>query len=84
MTDPDDLPYPPDEGRTHYDGCWRNRGHHNCAVAHADRLIAELRKTQPTGWTCVHDVFHDPQKPDHRCVVCLAREQSIELGKAKL
>lgn len=39
-TDP--LPYPPDTGRTHYEGCWRERGHHNCAVARVDELREEL------------------------------------------
>lgn len=26
------LPYPVDATRTHFDGCWRERGHHNCAI----------------------------------------------------
>lgn len=34
-----DLPYPENEGQTHYTGCWRDRGHHNCAL----RMIEELR-----------------------------------------
>ena len=39
-----DLPYPDDPGRTHWDGCYRERGHHNCAVAKIDQLEEELRK----------------------------------------
>lgn len=35
------FPYPPDTGRTHWDDCWRERGHHNCAVARVERLEAE-------------------------------------------
>lgn len=29
----------PDIGRTHYEGCWRDRGHHACAIAQVERLI---------------------------------------------
>jgi hypothetical protein len=42
----DNLPYPPDRGKTHYDGCWQNRGHHNCAV----RKIQELSKSINEGY----------------------------------
>jgi hypothetical protein len=37
---PIDLPYPTDDGRTHYEGCWRDRGHHNCAAEMVERLRA--------------------------------------------
>jgi len=33
------LPYPDDKGQTHYPGCWRERGHHNCAVAEIERVM---------------------------------------------
>jgi hypothetical protein len=39
-----DLPYPESDGRTHHADCWRDRGHHNCAVLEADRLAADLAK----------------------------------------
>lgn len=53
----EDRPYPENPGATHYDGCWRDRGHHNCAVA----LLAEQSAllalysggragTVPEGW----------------------------------
>lgn len=32
------YPYPDDKGKTHYPECWRERGHHNCAVAEVERL----------------------------------------------
>lgn len=35
-----DLPYPEDDGRTHFTGCYRHARHHNCAVVEADRLRA--------------------------------------------
>jgi len=41
-----DLPYEPDKGRTHYEGCWRSRGHHNCAVRYIDELGASINKSQ--------------------------------------
>jgi hypothetical protein len=34
------LPYPEQAGQTHWEGCWRVAGHHNCAVA----LLAEQRE----------------------------------------
>lgn len=34
------APYPHNPGSTHYDGCWANRGHHNCAT----ELIRSLSK----------------------------------------
>jgi hypothetical protein len=37
------LPYEPDRGRTHYDGCWQNRGHHNCAVRRIHELQEKLQ-----------------------------------------
>jgi len=39
-----DTPYPEDKGKTHYDGCWKERGHHNCAVSR----IAELERQLET------------------------------------
>jgi hypothetical protein len=39
----DPLPYPDDPGQTHYAGCYRARGHHNCAVALIEEQGAELR-----------------------------------------
>lgn len=36
----------PTDGRTHYDGCWHDRRHHDCAVREIERLRrerAELR-----------------------------------------
>ena len=35
-----DLPHPDNPGQTHFDGCWRHAGHHNCAVERADQLQA--------------------------------------------
>lgn len=29
------------EGQTHYEGCWRHRGHHRCAIALVNTSIAE-------------------------------------------
>lgn len=37
----------PTDGRTHYDGCWHDRRHHDCAVREIERLRRErdeLRK----------------------------------------
>ncbi len=36
--DPDNYPYPLNQGRTHWDGCWRVPRHHNCAVAKVMQL----------------------------------------------
>lgn len=41
-----DQPYPPDEGRTHYDGCYIERGHHNCAITEIESLRAQLAVEQ--------------------------------------
>jgi hypothetical protein len=35
------FPYPENPGQTHFEGCWREQGHHNCAVA---RLDAQQRE----------------------------------------
>ena len=37
----EELPYDVNDGRTHYDGCYMHRGHHNCAII----KIQEQRKT---------------------------------------
>jgi len=40
------YPYEPDTGRTHYEGCWRERGHHNCAVAYAEAAEARIQELE--------------------------------------
>lgn len=30
--------------RTHWDGCWRSRDHHECAIARVERLEAEVAR----------------------------------------
>ena len=40
------YPYPDDPGQTHYDGCWRERGHHNCAMREVERLQNEVKDLQ--------------------------------------
>lgn len=37
---------PVPDGRTHYAGCWRTPGHHDCAIAEIERL--------KDGWAAVH------------------------------
>lgn len=37
------MPYAWDSGQTHYDGCYRAKGHHNCAVARVDKLESVIR-----------------------------------------
>lgn len=32
------LPYPEDDGRTHFDECYRHHRHHNCAVLELERV----------------------------------------------
>jgi len=36
------LPYPESPGKTHWEECWKERGHHNCAVARAEALERQL------------------------------------------
>ncbi len=36
------FPYPTNPGQTHFEGCYRERHHHNCAVAEVERLRADL------------------------------------------
>lgn len=57
-----DRPYDDNPGATHFDGCWRTRGHHNCAVAALAEQSALLALwssgeagTLPDGWTCAAD-----------------------------
>lgn len=38
------LPYPIDQYQTHFEGCWRLRRHHNCAVLEVERLREKLRR----------------------------------------
>ena len=36
-----ELPYPPDNGSTHYEGCEWKRGHHNCALLKLQSALEE-------------------------------------------
>jgi hypothetical protein len=72
-----EYPYPEDAGRTHYEGCWRERGHHNCAVAEVERLravsggrdpdpavwrlIGALNEIEWLAWNAAHDAKGSPQ-----------------------
>lgn len=38
------LPYPENRGRTHWDDCWRERGHHNCAIREVERSRGIINK----------------------------------------
>lgn len=38
------LPYPKDPGQTHWQGCYRSRGHHNCSVREVDRLRDDIHR----------------------------------------
>ena len=35
-----EYPYPAHDGRTHWEGCYKERGHHNCAVVRVKSLEA--------------------------------------------
>lgn len=37
-----DFPYPINDGTTHFEGCWKTRGHHNCAVAKVIELSDQI------------------------------------------
>jgi len=43
-----DLPYPDDKGQTHWEGCYRERGHHNCCVVEVEQLRKERRHLEET------------------------------------
>lgn len=38
----EELPYEENPGKTHYDGCYMHRGHHNCAVRKIQQLGQEV------------------------------------------
>ena len=43
-------------GATHWEGCWRARGHHECAVAEIERLREELDRTVNDDIEINHDL----------------------------
>lgn len=51
-----EYPYPPDDGSTHWDGCWRERRHHNCAVGEIKRLREALEEIAEKKCTCTQAV----------------------------
>ena len=40
-----EKPYPDNKGKTHWEGCWRDKGHHNCAVDEIERLKKFIEET---------------------------------------
>lgn len=48
-------PYPENPGATHYAGCWKDKGHHHCAVWYCEQWATTFRAYQaalndPTYW----------------------------------
>jgi hypothetical protein len=44
------------DGRTHYEGCWAERGHHDCANLRIAALEAQLKQAKD-GWdSCIADL----------------------------
>lgn len=41
-----EFPEPTRPGQTHYEGCWKTPGHHNCAVARANNLLKQLKEAE--------------------------------------
>ena len=84
----DNLPYPDDPGGTHYPGCWRERGHHNCAVLLADELAGLLelveskleicpkcRAIPVRWWTATGSEGRDPIQHRDGCALAAALEK---------
>lgn len=49
------YPHPVNPGQTHWEGCWQERGHHNCAVARVRELeakVEELTHYLNDEWLC--------------------------------
>lgn len=71
------LPHPPDAGRTHWDGCWRQRGHHNCAVQRVEHTEVELAQVRAEA----KDLSDDLDSLDHQVEVlnagCVVYEKAL-------
>ena len=76
-----ELPYLANRGQTHFEGCYRERHHHNCAVARVDHLDAQLEalrgaatkltETQPgedmgKRWDVLVRLLIAPDEPEDR------------------
>lgn len=46
------FPYEPDVGRTHWEGCYTERGHHNCAVIEVNLMRGVQQSTRMSLDTC--------------------------------
>lgn len=51
------YPYPEEGHRTHWEGCYRERRHHNCAVARVDQLTARVEELET--YIKVHEATED-------------------------
>jgi hypothetical protein len=41
-----DFPYPQNPGATHYQDCYMDKGHHNCAIVRVRHLEARVEQLQ--------------------------------------
>lgn len=60
MSDRGRGPYPDNPGATHYPGCWREPGHHNCAVERVRELEQALEKIEALVMEYLTGQFLDP------------------------
>lgn len=56
------LPEPENAGQTHFIGCWRARGHHNCAVQEINRLLRLAGRLANKAAAC--DSVDKPDTPE--------------------
>lgn len=65
------LPYPQNDGQTHWDGCWSERHHHNCAVlaiADLERKLGEATRAL----ALLHSEASDPARGFMPSLPCVA------------
>jgi hypothetical protein len=66
------------DGRTHYEGCWAERGHHDCAERRIAALEAQLTRIKE--WCNAYPLEQFPEPDMQRFLIALGPQLLSELS----
>ena len=72
------YPHEPRPGKTHYAGCWRAPGHHNCAVAKVYRSARALAQVHAPAIDELLDIVEEEAGEDAARAIARLRDVGLK------